>query len=274
MSKREMGSAANANANAPKEHEQEQEHEQGEKQEQEHEQEADEPGQTGGKNSDRGSASGSTSGDTNIVQDGAGAGTGGRGRIQDVLVPWVLKSNSTSSKRKTKSSSSSKPTPKFKSTNDDVKQTSQSPNTDTIGKIEKEDTGEQPEGEKEREKEEKDEGEEEKVYHRYYHLFVQGELRDLINEAGIAEGYRIIPSTPLSSSGSETLSNSDIPLSSLSISPPPSTTAFTSTSSTMTTSLEAELGRDEKWLRIRGEGWEADNWWVEAEVGVGAIVDY
>ena len=262
MSKREMGSAAgaSASASAPKDHEQDRGR--GEKQEQEHEQEADEPGQTGGKNPEGGSVSGSgfgsVSGDTNIVQDVAGVG----GRIQDVLVPWVLKSNSTNSKRKTKSSSSSKSTPKSKSTIDGT-QTSQGTTTNT-------DAGEEPEGGEE---------EEEKVYHRYYHLFVRGELRELINEAGIAEGYRIIPSTststfdtiPLSAGipKSESEGNSDIPLSSLSISPSTSSIPTTTT----IPSLGEELGRDDKWLRIRGEGWEADNWWVEAEVGVGPIVD-
>jgi len=262
MSKREMGSAANANASAsasaPKEHEQEhehdqgekQEHEQGEKQEQKHE--ADEPGLTEWKKPEQGGGCELIPGDANIHRDGAG--TGGRERVQDVLVPWVLKSNSTSSKRKPKSSSSSKPTAQSKPTINGT-QTSQGTATNT-------DAGEEPEGEK---------GEEEKVYHRYYHLFVQGELRELIHEAGEEDGYRIIPSTPPpSSSASESLSNSDIPLSSLSISP--STTSSTPTM-TKTTSLGNELGRDDKWLRIKGEGWEADNWWVEAEVGIGRIVD-
>lgn len=70
--------------------------------------------------------------------------------------------------------------------------------------------------------------EELKVYHRYYHLFTKGELRDLINEAAMEEGYLV-----LANEGART------------------------------------VGEDEKWLRCRGEGWEADNWWFEGEVGIG-----
>ena len=58
------------------------------------------------------------------------------------------------------------------------------------------------------------------VYHRYYHLFVEGELRQLIEAAAKEMGY----------------------------------------------GTEQQTG---PWMRIRGEGYEADNWWVEGEVGLG-----
>ena len=67
-----------------------------------------------------------------------------------------------------------------------------------------------------------------KVFHRYYHLFVKGELGDNVRQAGRDGGYEVV---------------------------------------------EAEdgeaVGKDIKWLRIVGEGWEADNWWLEGEVGIG-----
>ncbi len=63
------------------------------------------------------------------------------------------------------------------------------------------------------------------VYRRYYHLFKQGELQNLVREAARAEGLRV---------------------------------------------LEAdEEGVSDRWMRIRGIGYERDNWWLEGEVGMG-----
>lgn len=64
------------------------------------------------------------------------------------------------------------------------------------------------------------------VFHRYYHLFVEGELRKLVEEAAKEDGYRILETTE-----------------------------------------DQTLGEG-KWVRIRGVGWEADNWWIEGEVGL------
>ncbi|WVR09279.1 hypothetical protein IAU60_006344 [Kwoniella sp. DSM 27419] len=69
------------------------------------------------------------------------------------------------------------------------------------------------------------------VFHRYYHLFVEGELKEMVLEAGALEGFAILPD------GTDE--------------PAPTTG---------------------KWLRVRGVGWEADNWWLEGEVGVGVGV--
>lgn len=63
-----------------------------------------------------------------------------------------------------------------------------------------------------------------KVFNRYYHLFVKGELRDLVKTAARSEGFR----------------------------------------------LDDEKTAGEKYLRIVNEGWEADNWWIEGEVGIAA----
>lgn len=75
------------------------------------------------------------------------------------------------------------------------------------------------------------------VFHRYYHLFVKGELQQLVEDAARVDGYRILPA--LGDSSETSASHSD-------------------------------GGSDEggKWLRIKGVGWEADNWWIEGEVGM------
>jgi tRNA (uracil-5-)-methyltransferase TRM9 len=65
-----------------------------------------------------------------------------------------------------------------------------------------------------------------RVYHRYYHLFKQGELRELVLDAAREERLMI--------------NNDDDNVS----------------------------GQGGKWLRIVGEGYEKDNWWLEGEVGV------
>lgn len=76
------------------------------------------------------------------------------------------------------------------------------------------------------------------VLHRYYHLFVEGELRELVVSAATEGGYHILPD---GGSGSSEAVDS------------------------------GQLGIDQKWMRIRGVGWEADNWWIEGEVGRGKL---
>lgn len=68
------------------------------------------------------------------------------------------------------------------------------------------------------------------VLHRYYHLFVEGELKDLVISAAKEVQYLILGD-----------------------------------------SQTCEPGESEKWLKIKGVGWEADNWWIEGEVGIGPI---
>jgi len=173
-------------------------------------------------------------------------------KIQDVLVPWVLRSKP-KPKPKSKPKSKSKPTSTpLSNDNEDQNETT---NNDPVD--------EKDEGQEVEKEEEKEEEEEEKVFNRYYHLFIEGELRDLIHQAGVEEGYRILStmSAPPSLSSSPPASSSPLPSS-----------TSTSTSATSAENDQKEINGesgDGKWLRIRGEGWEADNWWVEAEVGVG-----
>jgi hypothetical protein len=190
-------------------------------------------------------------------------GEGGE-RIQDVLVPWVLKSKS---KNKTKSVSKSKskrhPKSESKSKSEPVDIPDQIPSPSTP----QNDTPENEKQEdKEQDEEEEEEEEEEKVYHRYYHLFIQGELENLVLEAGKEEGYRIIPrhSPPQYPSVEEIA----VGLASASLDadrPQPQSHSQLGTE----TGNGTENG---KWLRIRGIGWEADNWWIEAEVGLGTYI--
>jgi tRNA (uracil-5-)-methyltransferase TRM9 len=179
------------------------------------------------------SAMGSASTSTSTPVEGAGAVDetgperstcdvqGADEKVQDVLVPWVLKGPT---------STQTKPKPKTKSKSKTRKQKS----TATIEAEEVELPTPEPEPEA------GGEGEGDKVYHRYYHLFVQGELRDLVLNAGKEEGYRILEDDAAESKPGLDLAN-----------------------------LSIDGG---KWLRIRGQGWEADNWWLEAEVGVGPYI--
>ena len=71
--------------------------------------------------------------------------------------------------------------------------------------------------------------EEPKVFHRYYHLFLRGELRELVESAARDDGYIVVASPDQG----------------------------------------AALGPEDKWMKVVSEGWEADNWWLEGQVGVG-----
>jgi tRNA (uracil-5-)-methyltransferase TRM9 len=198
----------------------------------------------------------------NDLDDGNGKGAEGEERIeekiQDVLVPWVLRSKP---KPKPKSKPKSKSLPKSKSepSSNPLPYRNEDQNRNENGDNDPLDVEDGADQEKEEEEQEKEE--EEKVFNRYYHLFIEGELRDLIHQAGVEEGYRILPSSSLAPSTSTS-----------SCAPLPSSTSTSTPSVTSTKNDEKginEGSEDGKWLRIRGEGWEADNWWVEAEVGVG-----
>jgi tRNA (uracil-5-)-methyltransferase TRM9 len=188
----------------------------------------------------------------NDLDNGNGKGAEGEERIeekiQDVLVPWVLRSRpkpkpKPKSKPKSKSGLKSK-TPASLDLNPNE---NEDEHTTSDQVDEKNGTGPQKE-EAEDEAQDGEKEEEEKVFNRYYHLFVEGELRDLIYKAGEEEGYRILPSC--------SSSPSSLPVS-------------TTTKNDKKEINDGDGPGNGKWLRIRGEGWEADNWWVEAEVGVG-----
>lgn len=100
------------------------------------------------------------------LADSAEGKEGGK-RVQDVLVPWVLSSEP--GKKKDKTARNAKGRRK--------------------GQIE-EDAAEADQ-EKPQETEEVKE-EEPKVFHRYYHLFVEGELEDLVRTAAAQDGYAVI----------------------------------------------------------------------------------
>ncbi|KAK6911049.1 hypothetical protein I203_105084 [Kwoniella mangroviensis CBS 8507] len=79
-----------------------------------------------------------------------------------------------------------------------------------------------------------------KVYHRYYHLFVQGELRELVIHSAEEDGFIVLSDGTSQDELDEQLK-------------------------------DIETGKNQnkkKWLRVRGVGWEADNWWIEGEVGL------
>jgi tRNA (uracil-5-)-methyltransferase TRM9 len=78
------------------------------------------------------------------------------------------------------------------------------------------------------------------VFHRYYHLFVKGELRDLVSDAGRAEGFTIVQQQPTEAENSQA---SSLP-------------------------RHASAPEQRKWLRVVEEGYEKDNWWLEGEVGL------
>lgn len=72
------------------------------------------------------------------------------------------------------------------------------------------------------------------VFHRYYHLFVKDELRDLVERAAREDAFAVRGD-----------SSDDV--------------------------IEGGVAKGVgggKWMRIVAEGWEADNWWIEGEVGL------
>jgi tRNA (uracil-5-)-methyltransferase TRM9 len=72
----------------------------------------------------------------------------------------------------------------------------------------------------------------EQVFHRYYHLFVDGELEGCVETAAEEEGYDYLGLH---------MGELDEPV--------------------------VETKRRDKWLRLTGLGWEMDNWWIMGQVG-------
>ncbi|WVQ79784.1 hypothetical protein IAT38_001884 [Cryptococcus sp. DSM 104549] len=118
-------------------------------------------------------------------------------KVQDVLVPWVL------APKKGETSRKPKPNPKTRR----VRGGAPPAEPEVPPPAEPEVPQSEPQ-----------------VYHRYYHLFVQGELQQMVEEAGREEGFEVLAN-------------------------------------------DAEPTPGTRWLRSKGVGWEADNWWLEGEVG-------
>lgn len=150
---------------------------------------------------------GATAGPPDSVPSGTNQGE----RVQDVLVPWVLQP------------------PKSSALSTSGKDAGE---RDAPG-VEVSDAG-KGKGETKTESESQ-------VLHRYYHLFVKGELRDLVFSAAEEEGYKLLP---FEIAGDEREGTS-----------------------------QSSPGTGQKWLRVKAEGWEADNWWIEGEVGIGPIIE-
>lgn len=146
--------------------------------------------------------------------------------VQDVLVPWVLQPARPASKRQP-----GQPRARRK------KQAALDDRPNAVAKAEGADDS--PEG---AEEVAKTVAEEPKVYHRYYHLFLRGELRELVLTAAREDGYGVLPDPVERAEGGDRAS--------------------------------AIAGTGEgngKWMRVLKEGWEADNWWIECEVGSGGL---
>jgi tRNA (uracil-5-)-methyltransferase TRM9 len=148
--------------------------------------------------------------------------------VQDVLVPWVLQPPRPASTRQPGRPGARRK--KRPATTTNGEQGAEYDEADQEGKLE---PAPQPT---------ETAVEEPKVYHRYYHLFLRGELRELVVTAAREDGYEVVPDPQEQSDG---------------------------TREPTTASGPGE--EDGKWMRVLKEGWEADNWWIECEVGRGAL---
>ncbi|CAK9784165.1 S-adenosyl-L-methionine-dependent methyltransferase [Cutaneotrichosporon oleaginosum] len=119
--------------------------------------------------------------------------------VQDVLVPWVVKPGPGK-----QGAGKGKKGRRKGGERGDRGEGGQREEGGDGGKTEEDGAGEEDE-------------EADKVYHRYYHLFVEGELRALVEAAARSEGFA--------------------------------------------------LDGQGRYLGVVREGWEADNWWIEGEVG-------
>ncbi|WVF67709.1 hypothetical protein IAT40_002468 [Kwoniella sp. CBS 6097] len=174
-------------------------------------------------------------------------------KVQDVLVPWVYSKPGQSSKRKPAAvRTKTKKDPRKHVRDDATAQPKESSNNeasagpDVDGSRDAEsspaekyaggEAGGIPKFEAEPEFEPEQTGPQ--VFHRYYHLFVEGELRSMVIQAGEKEDFVILPD-----------GTSDPDFDSID-------------------DITSEIGRSKKWMRVRAVGWEADNWWLEGEVGL------
>lgn len=199
--------------------------------------------------------------------------------VQDVLVPWVLQPNQ-ARKSKTRAKDEARPPSKSKSplkgrpcdrseppestdNIDDAGIGGGEPMSTSVSESAAESISPQPGPQ---------------VFHRYYHLFVQGELGELVREAARAGGYAMIDDASPGADGVGEGAGGGC--------------RGGESARVMTDQRISGEGVEEglqggvrsrnhgpegrhsglepgtRWLRIRNEGWEADNWWLEGEVGV------
>lgn len=134
----------------------------------------------------------------------------GKEARQDVMVPWVLQPKPVPKAKALKRTQKKDSRRRMEESADNSQPVSASPSTPADAPLPPDSQPPQ-------------------VFHRYYHLFVQGELSTLVQDAGRAEGFHVVDSVP-----------------------PPTT--------------DGTVGG--KWLRVVEEGYEKDNWWLEGEVGL------
>ncbi|WVO14619.1 hypothetical protein L204_102256 [Cryptococcus depauperatus] len=182
----------------------------------------------------------SSEGGTELRSDGATTFE----KVQDVLVPWVLRPIKGESNRKVKSQPQSSRKNQTQS-GSSPSFTHNSPSSVLKDKVsaysgcENDQDGEIGGHEKAEEVKK-----EPKIFYRYYHLFTKDELYSLVESAAVAESFEVL--TFQSQTDVSDASRGNLPSSS-----------------------ELNLDqKDRKWLKVRGIGWEADNWWIEGEVGL------
>ncbi|WVQ95287.1 hypothetical protein IAU59_002382 [Kwoniella sp. CBS 9459] len=190
---------------------------------------------------------------------GPGEGRIGGEKVQDVLVPWVYAKPGESSKRKSAPvKTKTKKDPRSQGRNDVIENGELSNGAKRsavagVGDIadgldsdraNKEDPADETEAKIDARG---SEPEPPKVYHRYYHLFVEGELRSMVIQAGENEGFVILPD-----------GTDDLDLSRMAQAADIRSVGVTN----------GHDGQERKWMRVRAVGWEADNWWLEGEVGL------
>ncbi|WVQ90757.1 hypothetical protein IAS59_004538 [Cryptococcus gattii] len=200
----------------------------------------------------------------------------GKEKIQDVLVPWVLapKKGETSKKSKQpkqrkskqpkqameKHNYSKEPISGVKSLHNDSSCPLSGSEVQSGSSFSGPTRLSEPQAEPEPASEPETEPEPQ-VFHRYYHLFTTDELQLLVEAAGRAEGFHVIPSQDGRDDGNQTK---------IEIETEDEGNRDRVEGSVIEKKEAAgkwEGGGEGKWLRVRAVGWEMDNWWLEGEVG-------
>lgn len=184
-----------------------------------------------------GSGSSGTPGEGGVEEEG---GVGGGKGDQDVLVPWVLQEDQKKKEKKRKR----KVVPRTTTSKQNGKsgEDHQVDRNDGDDGVQQEDVAAEPEmvGD------EPTPDPPRQVYHRYYHLYTEGELREDVIRAAEGMGFDVITLPRDSDNSADKNKDAD---------------------------EETELHQGKKipggkWLKVTGEGYEKDNWYLEGEVGL------